>query len=157
MATTRERESDPLDQATGLPEIGLEMTRDFLAERGVEPDATGAYPPEALLEAIRARGWEPVLTGQPGAWRVDVAEWQGAERVLRPAAEGTDLATTLRDALWEAMGWLTRDQARALFDADARRAFGISGDEFLRRYDAGELDYDDPSVIHLAMIDSFGR
>jgi hypothetical protein len=34
---------------------------------------------------------------------------------------------------------LTPDEARAVFDADIRRLLGISGDEFLRRYDAGEI------------------
>lgn len=157
MATTRQVEPDPLDQPDVLSDIGLELTRDFPAERGVEADASGAFPPDGLLDAIRGRGWEPVLSGESGAWQVQVAEWQGTEQVLHLAAEGADLARTLRDALWQAMGWLTRDQARAFFDEDARRAFGISGDEFFRHYDAGELDYDDPSVIHLAMIDSFGR
>jgi hypothetical protein len=34
---------------------------------------------------------------------------------------------------------LTPEEARAVFEADIRRLLGISGDEFLRRYDAGEL------------------
>lgn len=34
---------------------------------------------------------------------------------------------------------LTPDEAREVFEADIRRLLGISGDEFLRRYDAGEL------------------
>lgn len=34
---------------------------------------------------------------------------------------------------------LTPDEAREVFEADIRRLLGISGDEFRRRYDAGEL------------------
>ena len=36
--------------------------------------------------------------------------------------------------------WLSQAEAHAIFDADARRIMGMSGDEFLRRYDAGEFD-----------------
>lgn len=35
--------------------------------------------------------------------------------------------------------WLTDDEAHALFDAEARRVMGMVGDEFLRRYDAGDF------------------
>lgn len=33
---------------------------------------------------------------------------------------------------------LTAEEGRALFDRKAREALGISGEEFLRRWDAGE-------------------
>ena len=33
---------------------------------------------------------------------------------------------------------VTRDEGLAIFDRDARQALGISGEEFLRRWDAGE-------------------
>lgn len=36
--------------------------------------------------------------------------------------------------------WLTDDEAHAIFDAESRRIMGISGAEFIRRYDAGEFD-----------------
>lgn len=36
--------------------------------------------------------------------------------------------------------WLTKEEANALFDAEARQVMGMSGAEFLRRYDAGEFD-----------------
>jgi hypothetical protein len=41
---------------------------------------------------------------------------------------------------------LTPDEAKADFDAKARELLGISGEEFLRRLDAGEYDevLDDP-------------
>lgn len=34
---------------------------------------------------------------------------------------------------------LTREEGRAFFDRQARKYLGISGEEFLRRYDAGEF------------------
>lgn len=52
--------------------------------------------------------------------------------------------------------------ARAMFDDEARRIAGVSGDEFLRRWDAGEYaDLDDTpegrSLSCLAMLIPFGR
>lgn len=42
---------------------------------------------------------------------------------------------------------LTRDDGAAFFDEQARALLGISGAEYLRRYDAGEYDaiIDDPA------------
>jgi hypothetical protein len=34
--------------------------------------------------------------------------------------------------------YITSEEARAIFDHEARKTLGISGDEFLRRWDAGE-------------------
>jgi hypothetical protein len=52
---------------------------------------------------------------------------------------------------------LDDDEARQQFDRQAQRLMGISGDEFLRCYDAGELDdlQDDrqqDAVMKLAML-----
>lgn len=56
-----------------------------------------------------------------------------------------------------AIRWLSDEEARADFDAQARRWLGISGDEFLRRWDAGEYrgvadDADHPHVMSIAML-----
>jgi hypothetical protein len=48
------------------------------------------------------------------------------------------------------------DGAR-LFDGWAHRLMGMSGPEFLRRYDAGDLDTDDPAAARLAMLIPFTR
>jgi|SRR5579884_238500 len=59
--------------------------------------------------------------------------------------------------------FLSPEEGRALFDEQARRLLGLSGEEFLRRYDAGEFDavYDDPGVgrevVHLSMLIPFAR
>ncbi len=49
--------------------------------------------------------------------------------------------------------WL---QGRELFDAAARRNLGISGDDFLARYDAGEIrNPDRPEVMRVLMLRPF--
>lgn len=51
-------------------------------------------------------------------------------------------------------GEYTPAQARSLFDEAARRHLGVDGDEFLRRWDAGEYadDPDRAEVIEVAML-----
>ncbi len=48
----------------------------------------------------------------------------------------------------------TAAEGRAIFDEAARCHLGMSGDEFLRRWDAGEFadDPDRPEVIDVAMM-----
>lgn len=58
--------------------------------------------------------------------------------------------------------WLTDEEAHAIFDAEARRVMQMSGEEFLRRYDAGEYDDVPDDVDHLDFMDlvfliPFGR
>ena len=53
-------------------------------------------------------------------------------------------------------------ESRAHFDRQAQRLLGISGEEFLRRFDAGEYDApkDDRelrAVMKLALLEPFGR
>jgi hypothetical protein len=52
---------------------------------------------------------------------------------------------------------LTREEGRRLFDERARCFLGMSGEEFLSRYDAGELDPDDENVLRVALLLPFGR
>lgn len=53
---------------------------------------------------------------------------------------------------------MTREEGRAFFDCEARERLGMSGDEFLRRWDAGELDWDDaPGISSVAMLIPFAR
>lgn len=58
--------------------------------------------------------------------------------------------------------WLSHEDSHALFDEQAPKLVGISGEEFLRRWDAGEYDgmADDPShpeIMRLAALVPFGR
>jgi hypothetical protein len=57
---------------------------------------------------------------------------------------------------------MSREEARRFFDEQARALVGLSGDEFLRRWDAGEYAdvADDPAhaqMMYLAMLIPFGR
>jgi hypothetical protein len=52
---------------------------------------------------------------------------------------------------------LTREEGLTLIDERARRFLGMSGEEFRRRYEAGELAEDDDDVQRLAMLLPFGE
>ncbi|HEX9701071.1 MAG TPA: hypothetical protein VGD06_16585 [Acidobacteriota bacterium] len=56
---------------------------------------------------------------------------------------------------------LSRADGRELFDRKAREWLGISGEEFVRRYDAGEYDGVDcstkPKLFRLLMLLPFAR
>lgn len=57
---------------------------------------------------------------------------------------------------------LGRAEGRAFFDQQARALMHMSGEEFLRRWDAGDFaaSVDDPAqpeLLHLAMLIPFGR
>lgn len=61
-----------------------------------------------------------------------------------------------------AEAWLTPEEGRAFFDEHARKLTGMSGEGWLRRYDAGEYDaiYDDPDhpeVVQLELLIPFAR
>jgi hypothetical protein len=53
---------------------------------------------------------------------------------------------------------LDREAGQELLDEQARKYLGISGVEFLRRWEAGEIDADDdPDVMRVAMLAGFAR
>jgi len=54
------------------------------------------------------------------------------------------------------------EETRQAFDAQARQFMGMSGEEFIRRWDAGEFaaiadDAEHPEIMRLAMLIPFGR
>ncbi|MCC5574442.1 hypothetical protein IMZ11_02150 [Microtetraspora sp. AC03309] len=52
----------------------------------------------------------------------------------------------------------TPEEGRSLFDKASKDALGISGEEFLSRYDGGLYDdTDDPAVAGVAMLIPFAR
>jgi len=56
----------------------------------------------------------------------------------------------------------TPEEGRELFDEQARKLMGMSGEEFIRRWDAGEYDeiFDTPGhrhILHLAFLIPFAR
>mgnify|MGYP001565495933 CR=1 FL=1 len=53
---------------------------------------------------------------------------------------------------------VTEEQGREILDRAAHEALGISGDEFLARFDRGFYDdSDDPAVAGVAMLIPFAR
>ena len=53
---------------------------------------------------------------------------------------------------------LDPEEGRALLDRQAERYLGMSGIEFMRAWEAGELDPDaNPDVARVAMLVPFGR
>jgi hypothetical protein len=56
--------------------------------------------------------------------------------VARPNPAQDSLIDELRDI--PGVHVVTPEEGLAIFDRDARQALGISGEEFLRRWDAGE-------------------
>jgi hypothetical protein len=47
---------------------------------------------------------------------------------------------------------LTREEWAELLDEEAQRYFGVSGEEFRRRYEAGEYDVEAPHVWEVALM-----
>ena len=47
--------------------------------------------------------------------------------------------------------WVTPEEDRRMFDEAVRRRLGISGEEFIRRWEAGEYDevFDQPGFLHI--------
>jgi hypothetical protein len=129
------------------------MVRAFLAKRGIEPDAkTGCYDERDLIEALRARGWQPELR-RIERWEVEVPDpWGQPESLVLGA--GADRPAALMAALRRVILWMTPDEKQDIFDQFALRLLGMSGEEFKRRWDAGELDPRDPAVARMQLVAS---
>jgi len=54
---------------------------------------------------------------------------------------------------------LSREEGRAILDRQARRCLGMSGDEFVRAWNAGEFDDDPdrPEVMDVVMLIGLAR
>jgi hypothetical protein len=61
----------------------------------------------------------------------------------------------------EKVKYVSGQEAEGVLDSAARHYLGISGREFIRRYDAGAYGpaehCDDPRVVYLSMLLPFGR
>ena len=131
----------------------LALATAFLAERGVFPnEMTGRYREEDIVAAIRARGWDPEVRGRSGEWEVWLKDQRAETQVQYAIAADADRTSALLRALQIAASWLTTEEERVVFDEQARRFMNLSGEEFLQKWEAGELSGDDPRVIHLLML-----
>ncbi len=77
--------------------------------------------------------------------------------MVRPARQPVDDHDVFPEDLY-----VSTEEARRMFDEAARRVAGISGEEFIRRYDAGEYattpdDEEHREIIELAMLVNIGR
>lgn len=77
------------------------------------------------------------------------------------SAKGTQMATTKREPI-DGVQYISAAEAREIFDYQARKLVGMSGDEFLRRWDDGEFRdlFDKPGhedLTHLVMMMTLGR
>ena len=70
------------------------------------------------------------------------------------------MATRVRRVRRQRPRVLTREQARRLFDSQARKYLNMSGDEFVQKWRAGKFSNgmsDTPDVIRLALMLPFAR
>ncbi len=75
-------------------------------------------------------------------------------RATKPAAKRR------REPRLPKVEFLSPEEARALFDENARRELGMSGDEFIAAWDRGDFNFDpdySDAVGHLWMLMPMGR
>jgi hypothetical protein len=63
----------------------------------------------------------------------------------RPTASITEETDDLPEI--EGVDWITREEGIAILDRQARKYLGISGEEFVRKYRAGEIEDPDRSEV----------
>lgn len=91
-----------------------------------------------------------------------VAETFLRDRVRRGSVAMAVTVTPPIGTLDEDFHWLTAEEERSLFDTQAWEIAGVSGEEFLRRLDAGEFRdvLDDPDrgdIMYLALLSRIVR
>jgi hypothetical protein len=110
-----------------------------LSARDPSPDPAAASP-AGSSQAAADLAAEPQNNGQPAT--------AAQKALLRAALERREPQPKE----------LSAEEGRQLFDQRARQFLGMSGEEFVRRYDAGELDPDaDDDVCRMAMLLPFWR
>jgi len=141
-----------------LPEAELHAARRYLeylahgadqVDAGTTGDAASGEPSAAVHDADYVPGL-----------RAPVAEDPRLRDAVRHV-KAQDSATMTEAADVE-IRWLDDEDSRALFEEQARTLVGISGEEFLRRWDTGDYDAmaDDPNhpeIMRLAALIPFGR
>jgi hypothetical protein len=125
--------------------------RAFLAEHNLRPDDE-----RAILAAVRDRGWELRIDGMTGDWTVEIQEYRAPTQSQVAVAHESDRRRALLRALRMALSWLTPEQERAAFDRQTRELLGMGADEFIRKWEAGELSPDEPRVQYLVMLRPLG-
>jgi len=141
-------------------EDDLAEVKAYLAERGVFPNSEGMFSKReipAIEAAVREREWNPTLKSKGDEWVIIVEDQRHDVPAPEEAWIDADPVKALLNTLDVARRLMTRAEAAADLDREARRLTGMSGEEFQRKWDAGELDYGDPHVIHVGMSVPRGR
>jgi cell division protein FtsB len=165
-----------------LPEAELHAARRFLehlvhegkqaddADREVaeqpsvrQPVADDLRMREAIRETARRRG-QTVKEGRSVSGHTFKLEPAGEESGEPETGRHISSSDSARMTESEHLDihWVSEDESRAMFDERARELLGMSGDEFLRRYDAGEYDGiaddpDHPEIMRLVALVPLGR
>lgn len=154
MAVQRSTRSNIRDTSEPVDPL-LERALTTLAQRGAEPDGTGAYTDADLIAALRDRGWGIDEWSQTGSIEVRVIDLSDPSSHVVIESDGT--RPLLLEVLRRSMSWLTADEDECGFDAETRSLLGLSSDEFRHQWHNGCLDYDDPIVEHLGVTLLRGR
>src|SRR5215208_6779523 len=101
---------------TKVRDEDLDLARPFLAERGIEPDAAGHYPEQAIFDALWERGWDVAVTGAPGDWAVEFRDRDDPTQERSPVTYAEDRSSALLRALHLALTWMTRQERDEYFD-----------------------------------------
>lgn len=82
-----------------------------------------------------------------------IRDYEPDDAALGEAAHGTiPMPDTGEDEDVLPPHWLTDEEFSAIFDRLAREKLGISGDEFRRRWDSGEIVDWDPELADLVIL-----
>lgn len=139
-------------------EIRAMAAAPYLADHAREISALAALNREAA-EAMTTSVREAAESLRETTWQ-DLALADQAAAEYERLVEG--LPQELVEDISPPIAHLSREASRAFFDREAQRRLGVSGEEFLRRWHAGEYDAmvddpDHPEIMELAAIRSFGR
>jgi hypothetical protein len=82
--------------------------------------------------------------------------------LVTPVKDGEEAVVAIAPQHVDVVRFLDDDEAREDFDREAQRLLGISGEEFIRRYEAGEYanprdDREQRGVMKLVRLGPVGR
>ena len=92
-----------------------------------------------------------------GDWTVKIKESRAATQYQIAIAHDPDRRRALLRAVRLALSWLTPEQERDEFaDRETQSLMGMPAEEFMARWETGDLNPDDPHVRHLLMLRPVG-
>jgi Phage integrase family len=103
--------------------------------------------PSPAQRASRADGYRPAHHRRPAQRRC----YLGC-RVAHRRRRGSTMSTVAERSSAPQARELTAEEGRAYVDEISHRLLGMSGEEFRRAWEAGELNADDDDVLHVALL-----